>query len=189
MCSSALEPGRPGHGLKAPSGHMDKGLEGSPSTWPCTEKGQQVPGNKALLLERAQWSSGFSALGAGLWDKVVVAEGTGYVDRQECPRVTSRPVKPTVWREWEAPRPWQISHAGTGRGGREAGTGQDRLEGGTLEPGDSGLPGLWVAGVQCQDWFGVSLLTRPLVRGAVTGLGLAGASSLGQNGWSQGPRR
>lgn len=55
---------------------MGKGLEGSPSTWPCTEKGQQVLGSKALLLERVQGSSGFSALGAGLWDKVV-AEGAG----------------------------------------------------------------------------------------------------------------
>lgn len=75
MCP-ALEPG-----LNAPSAHMGKGLEGSPSTWPCTEKGQQVLGSKALLLERVQWSSGFSALGAGLWDKGVVAEGTRWMDR------------------------------------------------------------------------------------------------------------
>lgn len=74
-------------------------------------------------------------------------------------------------------------------GGREAGTAGDTLQGRTLEPRDSGLPGLQVAGVQCPGCFEVSLLTSPCVRGAGTGLGLAGASSLGQNGRSEGPGR
>lgn len=97
----ALVPGRPGHGPKALTGHMDEVPEGSQAPGSALRRSQASLlgriGEQGVLSVRSR------AVGHG-----DMGRGCRQMDRQGLPLVTRRPVRSLFWSEWEAPSPCRI---------------------------------------------------------------------------------
>lgn len=171
----ALVPGRPGHGPRALTGHMDEVPEGPQAP------GSALHRSQASLLgrigEQGVLSVGSRAVGHG-----DTGRGCCQMDRRT-PTCHQEACEVLVLERMGSPKPMPDTSLMQARGGRELGVAI--LAGQGLGTGvheqdtpvgpwsqRTGLPGLWGAGgYSAGTGLGASLLTSPLVWRAADGLG------------------